>query len=158
MYKNFSLELAFLMTDLAIDSKVKHWSIVAPRYFTHLFDSSVWPLLVTFKNGCPFNFCLEPCHVFKMHNNLAPKYMSEHFSPASNAHSYITRFRVSVNQSGEPCSDTKRYSLPGVKGFGQKTFAYQGCYLWNSLPQFVRNSKNVSAFKSNAKKDLLERP
>ena len=35
------------------------------------------------------------CHVFKMHNNLAPKYMSEHFSPASNAHSYITRFRVS---------------------------------------------------------------
>jgi len=34
------------------------------------------------------------CHVFKMHNNLAPKYMSEHFSPASNAHSYITRFRV----------------------------------------------------------------
>jgi len=21
------------------------------------------------------------CHVFKMHNNLAPKYMSEHFSP-----------------------------------------------------------------------------
>jgi len=82
-------------------------------------------------------------HVFKMHNNLAPKYMSEHFSPASNAHSCITRFRVSVNQSGELCSDTKRYSLPGVKGFGQKTFAYQGCYLWNSLPQFVRNSKNV---------------
>ena len=46
------------------------------------------------------------CNVFKMHNNLAPKYMNEHFSPASNAHSYITRFRVSVNQSGEPCSDT----------------------------------------------------
>jgi len=32
------------------------------------------------------------CNVFKMHNNLAPKYMNEHFSPASNAHSYITRF------------------------------------------------------------------
>jgi len=60
------------------------------------------------------------CHVFKMHNNLAPKYMSERFSPASNAHSYITRFRVSVNQSGEPCSDTKRYSLPGVKRFWAK--------------------------------------
>jgi len=96
-------------------------------------------------------------HVFKMHNNLAPKYMSEHFSPVSNAHSYITRFRVSVNQSGEACSDTKRYSLLGVKGFGQKTFAYQGCYLWNSLPLFVKNSTNVSAFKSNAKKHLLER-
>ena len=93
-----------------------------------------------------------------MHNNLAPKYMNEHFSPVSNAHSYITIFKVSVNyQSGEPCSDTKRYSTPGVKGFGQKTFAYQGCYLWNSLPQFVRDSKNVSAFKSNAKKHLLER-
>jgi len=62
-----------------------------------------------------------------------------------------------LNQSGEPCSDTKRYSLPVVKGFGQKTFAYQGCYLWNLLPQFVRNSKNVSAFKSNAKQHLLER-
>ena len=73
-------------------------------------------------------------------------------------HIYITRFRVSVNQSGEPCSDTKRYSLPGVKGFRQKTFAYQGCYLWNSLPQLVRNSKIVSAYKSNAKKHLLERP
>ena len=45
--------------------------------------------------------------------------MSEHFSPDSNAHSYITRFKVSVNQLGEPCSDTKRYSLPRVKGFGK---------------------------------------
>ena len=35
---------------------------------------------------------------FKMHNNLAPKYMSEHFSPARNAHSHKTRFGVSVNQ------------------------------------------------------------
>jgi len=60
------------------------------------------------------------CHVFKMHNNLAPKYMY-----MSNAHSYMTRFRVSVNKPGEPCSDTKRYSLPEVKGFGQKTFAYR---------------------------------
>ena len=25
------------------------------------------------------------CHVFKIHNNLAPKYMSEKFSPVSNA-------------------------------------------------------------------------
>ena len=66
-------------------------------------------------------------------------------------HNYITRFRVSVNKSGEPCSDTKRYSLSEMKGFGQKTFAYQGCYLWNSLLQYVRNSKNVPAFKSNAK-------
>jgi len=78
------------------------------------------------------------CHGFKMHNNLAPKYMSEHFSPASNAHSYIyNKIRVSANQSGEPCSDTKRHSLPGVKGFGQKTFAYQGFYLWNSLQKSI---------------------
>jgi len=69
------------------------------------------------------------CHVFKMHNNLAPKYMSEQFSLASNAHAYTTRFWVSVNRSGKQFSDTKRYSLPEVKGFGQKAFAYQGCYL-----------------------------
>ena len=78
--------------------------------------------------------------------------MSEHFSPARNAHSYITRFRVSVNQSGEPCSDTNRYSLPGVKGFGQKTFVYHGCYLWNSLPQFVRDSKKCVCFQIKCKK------
>ena len=96
------------------------------------------------------------CHVFKIHNNTAPTYMSEHFSPVSNAHSYTTRFRVSVDCSGDSCIDTKRYLLPRVKGFGQKSFAYQGCNRWNLLPQSVRDSKNLSVFKLNIKRHLLQ--
>ena len=49
--------------------------------------------------------------------------MVKHFILASSIHSYGTRFR-----------ETGCFSIPKVKGFGKKSFGYNGCVLWNELP------------------------
>jgi len=46
-YKNFSLAFDFLITFLAIESKDKHWSIMAPRYLTDDLDSIVYFLVLS---------------------------------------------------------------------------------------------------------------
>ena len=57
-------------------------------------------------------------HVFKINSRTSPDYMTEHFVPRSAVHSYGTRFR-----------ENGCFSLPKVKGFGKKTFAFRGCKL-----------------------------
>ena len=57
-------------------------------------------------------------HVFKIKSGLSPDYMLEHFISASSVHVYRTRFR-----------DSGCFSVPKVKGFGKKSFAYNGCAL-----------------------------
>jgi hypothetical protein len=94
-------------------------------------------------------------HVFRIRCDKAPCYMKENFIPASTVHNYATRFRVSSQSSSDFLTDTGRYSIPKVKGFGQKTFAYKGCTLWNDLPQSIRDSKNLTRFKSCVKSNLL---
>ena len=94
-------------------------------------------------------------HVFRIRCDKAPCYMKENFIPASTVHNYATRFRVSSQSSSDFLTDTGRYSIPKVKGFGQKTFAYKGCTLWNDLPQSIRDSKNLTQFKSCVKSNLL---
>ena len=94
-------------------------------------------------------------HVFRIHCDKAPGYMKENFIPASDVHNYNTRFRVSSQSSSDLFSDTGRYSIPKVKGFGKKTFSYNGCTLWNDLPQSVRDSKHLTHFKCSVKSNLL---
>ena len=64
------------------------------------------------------------CHVYKINSNIAPSYLSEHFTPINTVHDYPTRFRAKANASldgtGFSMSDSKRYALPVVKGFGKK--------------------------------------
>ena len=57
-------------------------------------------------------------HVFKVKSGQSPDYMVEHFIPASSIHSYGTRFR-----------ETGCFSIPKVKGFGKKSFGFNGCVL-----------------------------
>ena len=101
-------------------------------------------------------------HVFKIHSSKAPLYMGEYFNPMRDVHQYSTRFRVKACHVGDgrDCSmvkleDSGRYALPVVKGFGRKTFAYNGCCLWNSLPQSIRDARTISCFKSKLKKHLI---
>jgi hypothetical protein len=87
--------------------------------------------------------------------------MGEYFNPVSDVHQYSTRFRVKAYSNGRDCSmvklvDSKRYSLPVVKGFGKKTFAFNGCCLWNSLPQNIRDAHTISCFKSKLKQHLID--
>ena len=97
------------------------------------------------------------CHVYKIHNGLSPQYLTENFTPVSSVHEYPTRFRSKTvcSDSGYIFKDSARYSVPNVKGFGQKTFLYNGCMLWNGLPQVVRDAKTLSAFKVKVKDHFL---
>ena len=99
------------------------------------------------------------CHVFKISSNVAPSYLCDGFTPANNVHSKATRFRVRVQSNpadtGQNMIDCKRYTIPRVKGSGQKSFAYHGCTLWNSLPQHFRDMKSISSFKYSLKEHLL---
>jgi hypothetical protein len=84
--------------------------------------------------------------------------MSEHFTPVSDIHNYPTRFRVKLNTNLDRSilTDSKRYTVPVVKGFGIKSFAYSGCTLWNSLPQYIRDSRTPYSFKSRVKEHFLK--
>ena len=84
------------------------------------------------------------CHVFKIKSGTAPDYLGEYFSLASSVHGYFTRFR-----------DNGSYTIPKVKGFGKKSFAYKGCMLWNDLPLYIRKINGLREFKDAVKNYLL---
>ena len=98
-------------------------------------------------------------HVFNIHAHSAPLYLSEHFVPVSDVHRHNTRFRVksSYNADNTGCSfiDSGRFSIPKVKSFGKRSFAYRGCTLWNDLPQNIRDSRSYSNFKLVAKEHFI---
>ena len=75
-------------------------------------------------------------HVFKINSRTSPDYMTEHFVPRSAVHSYGTRFR-----------ENGCFSLPKVKGFGKKTFAFRGRKLWNDLPANIKSIAGNQSFK-----------
>ena len=74
-----------------------------------------------------------------MNSKLAPSYLNDHFRPVMNIHEKNTRFRVKIgstnNNSNTVLENNKRFFIPKVRGFGMKSFAYNGCTLWNALPQ-----------------------
>jgi len=82
-------------------------------------------------------------HVYKIKHKNAPEYLHEHFTPADTVHTYKTRF------SNDGC-----FAIPKVKGFGMKTFAYNGCKLWKSLPSSVKDQTNLMKFK-HAVRELM---
>ena len=100
------------------------------------------------------------CHVFNVHNKSAPSYMGNDFIPASSVHSHKTRFTTkAVCQDDNQLSfaECGRFSVPKVKSFGIRSFAYRGCSLWNDLPQSIRDSSSLNYFKSRAKEHFIER-
>jgi hypothetical protein len=82
-------------------------------------------------------------NVYKVKHNIAPEYLKEHFIPADSVHSYNTRF-----------SENGCFSIPKVKGFGMKTFSYNGCKLWNNLPTSVKNINKLADFKLAVRKHM----
>ena len=79
---------------------------------------------------------LTLCHVVKMKNDLSPQYMREHFIPQDGVHTYYTRL-----------SSKGAFVIPKVKSHGLKSFCYNGCSLWNSLPHTFIEITNLSHFK-----------
>lgn len=97
------------------------------------------------------------CHVFKIVSNKSPSYLKEHFKPVNSSHSYATRFGTrSVTQNGTcSMSDSGRLCLLSVNSFGKRSFAFNGCNLWNCIPQDARDAKTLSAFKFKVKNYFL---
>ena len=60
-------------------------------------------------------------------------------------HTYSTRFR-----------ETGSFSIPKVKGFGMRSFVYNGCVLWNGLPSNIRNLQRHQQFKIAVKNHFLD--
>ena len=85
--------------------------------------------------------------------------MHENFTPINEIHHYDTRLRVTSNvtspDSNLSLRDIMRFTIPGVKGFGQKSFSYSGISLRNALPQHVRDSEKFEVFKTRLKIHMM---
>ena len=88
---------------------------------------------------------LTLCHVFKMKNSLSPQYMREHFIPQDGVHTYKTRL-----------SSKGAFVIPKVKSHRHKSFCYNWCSLWNSLPHTFSEITNLSHFKGCVKATSVE--
>ena len=84
-------------------------------------------------------------HFFKIKSGTSPDYMTEQFTLASSVHSYSTRFR-----------ENGCFSLPKVKSFGRKSFAYRGCMVWNDLPDNIQQLQDFQIFKNSVKSHILD--
>ena len=75
--------------------------------------------------------------------------MHENFTPINKIHHCGTRFRVTSDvtspDSNLSLRDSRRFTIPGVKGFGQKSFSYRG------ISQHVKDSENLKVFKTRLK-------
>ena len=84
------------------------------------------------------NTCLV---MFKITNNLAPRYLSDVATSASDVHEHLT------HSSASGCLFRTR----GVGKFYVKTFKFYGTKVWNSLPKDLRNVSSYSIFKLKCK-------
>ena len=80
--------------------------------------------------------------------------MHDNFTPINEIHHYGTRFRVTSPDPNLSLRAGRRFTIPGVKGFGQKSF-YRGISLKNALPQHVRDSENLKVFKTQLKINMM---
>ena len=84
-------------------------------------------------------------HVFKIKSGKSADNMIEHFVLVTSVHSYGTRFR-----------ENRCLSIPKVKGFGKKLIAYNGCILWNDLPNSIKEIEGIHNFKMAVKEHFLD--
>ena len=82
-------------------------------------------------------------HLFRIRNNLAPKYLLPNFTSISAVHSHNTR------GSGLNFVMTRELSL------SQKGFAFIAIKHWNSLPSDLKSIVNIRVFKQRLKQFLF---
>ena len=81
---------------------------------------------------------------FKCINGLTPDYLANKFSKRSTIHNCNTRFSQDLNIP-EFSSST-----------GQRSFAYRGAKIWNSLKEELKSETNFIKFKKLLKSSLLQ--
>jgi len=73
------------------------------------------------------NWVFKLCLVYKIRNNLAPKYLSDYSSKISDTHNYCTR---GSSTDYRPC----RFK----SCVGKYSFLYSAAVLWNGLPSNLK--------------------
>ena len=74
------------------------------------------------------------CFIFKIIDNKSPNYLYTLFNETSIIHSHNTR---------------KRFFIPSIKtNNGKKSFKYFGPYIWNNIPNEIKNAANLYSFKN----------
>ena len=73
--------------------------------------------------------------IFKCLNNLNPSFMSKMFN---------------VKENKYDMRKSRLLELPVFKtvSYGKRSFLYNGCHLWNQLPDDIRNITSLSHFKN----------
>ena len=85
----------------------------------------------------------DTVQMYKCVNGLAPHYLTVMFRKRSDIHSCNTR-------------QNRNLQLPRCRtALAQNAFDHRGVKVWNSIPEEIRNSKAVQAFKSSLKRELL---
>ena len=84
-------------------------------------------------------------HLFKVRNNLAPKYLESNFRPISQAHSYNTRGR------------NLNYHISKDLALSPSSFSFTAIKLWNSLPSELKSIQQLPMFKRKLKEYLFQR-
>lgn len=83
--------------------------------------------------------------IFKIKNNLLPKYLTEKLKYNHEIHNVNTRNKCEIR-------------LPHVKSkLARSTIFYSGVKFFNSLPPVLRNERNINKFKTSLKKYIREK-
>ena len=94
------------------------------------------------KQRAMFKICVL---CFKCLNNMAPSYLQ------NSIHLYKPRRSLrSSNDNLTLVTPVKSYKL-----YGERSFSYQGPYLWNQLPLEIRQAKSLDSFKKQLKHFLF---
>ena len=84
--------------------------------------------------------------MYNIIHGLAPAYLTYIFILNNSVHDHHTRGCTNIH--------VRKYNL----SVGQRTFAYRGGKLWDTIPVHIINSKSVECFKTlfkkHVKKDL----
>jgi len=86
--------------------------------------------------------------VYKCLHGLAPKYLAELCVPVADVAG-----RRQLRSASRGLLNFPRYNM---SNYGRRAFCFGGPYLWNSLPEHIRQSISIAVFKRSLKTFLLQ--
>ena len=114
-------------------------------YFSVYFSQQsslhfAWLLPSTGRSSTPLTL-----HLF---SSLAPKYLAELCVPVADVAG-----RRQLRSASRGLLNFPRYN---VSNYGLRAFCFTGPYVWNSLPEHIRQSTSIAVFKRSLKTFLLQ--
>jgi len=99
---------------------------------------------------CSFG-CSPTCHLQTVHDcmhGLAPKYLAELCVPVADVAG-----RRQLRSASRGLLNIPRYNM---SNYGRRAFCFAGPYVWNSLPEHIRQSTSIAVLKRSLKTFLLQ--